>query len=65
MTVTIGSGAVLICRGFRLSLVQAKPDWCLFLIPPGDQPEVLMAESRASAIAEAQRLIDDRLAKSM
>ena len=50
-------------RGFKLSLVQAKQDWCAFVIPPDDQPELLMAEDRKAVLARAQRLIDERIAK--
>ncbi len=50
-------------RGFKLSLVQAKQDWCAFVIPPDDQPELLMAEDRKAVLARAQSLIDERIAK--
>lgn len=50
-------------RGFKLSLVQGTQDWCAFVIPPDDQPEMLMAEDRKAVLARAQSLIDERIAK--
>ncbi len=48
-------------RGYKLSIAKAKSDWCIFVIPPLGQPEIVMADDREAVLAEAQKLINNRL----